>query len=503
MRFPLFLLALAVSFSLSARTVQIRGTVRDAGTGAGIADVVVSDGRQCVLTAKNGTFRFKSDDEVAANIFVVVPSEYEVPMTGNHLFGGFIPVDAATRKYDFSLSRRTQACDHYLMLMMGDPQAMSQRPHSLEANRYIWSRMAEYAKSATLPLYQTLLGDMVTNEIEVPGRAESFMSVFAQCGIPSFALPGNHDHVQKAPTYREAISQFARHFGPYNYAVNIGKVHYIFVDNCAWCHTRSKKFSRGLNDEALAFVKADLQYVDKSTPLMICMHCPQTKGLDGAFYRVEVNKQPFIEALEGRNVHMWYGHTHMYANYVYSPEELASHAPGVSSLESHLVGRCDGCWAWSGVITEDGVPRGPLVVEVDGTDIRWNLHTVDPDFEDDFSYYVPGRFTEAQSADPKALYCNVYLWDSTWGTPEWWVNGRKVAQFERVVTGRDATIEPYYAKLFPEWETMGVIGFRKVEYPRTSNCMHLFKVLPEEGVREGEIHLTDRWGRSYVRKVRW
>lgn len=504
LRYASLFLLLVMGVALAeAKDLKIKGTVLDSKTGVGIEGVVVSDGMHCVKSDRKGAFMLKSDPEKVRNVFVVTPAEYEVEMNRHGFFGAYAPVDPSSEivPLTFRLEKRRTPCDHYLMMYLGDPQLMSSRPHSIESIRYDAEHLKAYAQNVTLPLYQTILGDMVTNEIEVKGRAVDFLTMFSKCSVRTFALPGNHDHVQRAKNYKDSIAPYSRYFGPSNYAVNIGKVHYIFLDNCAWGEAKQGRFWRGLNDEAYSFLLEDLKYVDPSTPLMISMHCPMTKSMAGKFYSGDLRYDEMISALKGRNVNFWYGHVHLYANYVYTAEELNSKAPGVKSLESHLVGRCGGAWCCSGEITQDGSPRGGIEVEVDGTEIKWRFRNFDESYPEDFNVYTPGMFP-AEVSDPKALYCNVYLWDNMWPVPEFWSEGKKVGEMERVVTHLDATVDPLYATLYPKWESMGMVGFRK-EPPTESQCTHLFRIVPPEGTRSGEIRLRDRFGRDIKREIKW
>ena len=479
------------------------GTVTEAGSGKGLAGVVVSDGLHCAVTDSRGHYTLVTERSEVRRLFVVTPSGYEIPFDANGAWSGFRPVDPARTKQrvDFRLTPGTEGGD-FDLLIMGDPQQMSSRPHSSESWSYVTEALRTYGERAGHPLYQVFLGDMVTNEIEVPGRAEEYLQKLARTGIRSFHVPGNHDHVQSAEDYPASVAEYARIFGPYNFAVNIGAIHCIFLDTAAWKHSDKYKYDEGLNDEALCFLEEDLRYVPLDRPVMIFTHCPLTKRYGGD-YPDALNADRFFALLEGRTVECWYGHIHFYSNYAYTPAELAAHAPGVKSLGSHIVGRCGGAWCCSGEVCRDGSPRGCIVLEVRGGEVSWRFHSFDARYADDCHCYLPHRFDGLGIADDAALYCNIYLWDNLWSTPEVWIGGQRAGVMEKVrEAGMDSGKDPLYSYWFPIWERSGIVGFRN-EPSKSYDNGHLFRFTPPEGCRACEIHYTDRWGRRYVRPLAW
>ena len=48
-----------------------------------------------------------------------------------------------------------------------------------------------------------------------------------------------------------ALQSYERYFGPANYSVNIGKIHYLFLDNILFDHapTAGEEYTIGLTDE--------------------------------------------------------------------------------------------------------------------------------------------------------------------------------------------------------------------------------------------------------------
>jgi len=472
--------------------------------GKPVAGAVVSDGISFTTTSNKGTYTLKSETSMTYCVFVVASSQYEV-MTDNYgKFNGYALLDdsSSRQKCDFTLTKLPAPAYRHSVVFEGDPQSMSSRPHSGKSWEWVVDRLHEYGQTFTWPVYHIILGDMVTNEMEVPGMADKFISSFNRIGMKTLFVIGNHDHIHSAKTFHEATGAYAKYFGPYNYAMNIGGVHYIFLDSCAWGEGK-KSYLNGFNDETVAFLEGDLAFVPKDTPVMICTHCPVTQTLDGEYphlVRTIRNYDRFVKALQGRKVNLWYGHTHLTAQNAYTDEELEKYAPGVLSLDSHLVGRVGGAWSCSGEITMDGSPRGVVVADVDNKDVSWHYKSLEQSYPEDFNVYVPGMFENGDST----LYCNVYLWDEKWGMPQWYENGVLVGEMAKKIESKDAAHDPLYVYLYDKWVAAGLVDLKvRPEPSKPSYCNHLFYIMPSKGVRSGEVRVTDRFGRTVSRKVEW
>lgn len=485
--------------------MNVKGCVTDSKTGQGISGIVVSDGVQCVRTEADGIFYMNTDLDATRSVFVVVPSDYEVPFSTKMLFNAYKPLSRRASKdtyiFKFQLTPRSSSADNYTMLFLGDPQVWSKRPHSQDSWSYVTTKLKEYKPSVSGDLYQVLLGDMVTNEIEVDGMADSFISTLSSSRINTFTVIGNHDHVQSAVTYYDSVSGYSQYFGPYNYSFNIGKIHYIFFDSVVWSN---KDYEKGLTEEAWKFLTADLEYVPKDSPIMICTHCPLTRKQGGEYPPTTiVHYKDMMDALSGRNVVFWYGHVHYNSFWSYSEDQIAAKAAGLLSLDSNVVGRCGGCWACSGEICRDGSPRGMVVMSVNGKDVQWRYKSIDENYPDDFNVILPGQFKGEGLVDDNALYCNVYMWDERWAVPELWVDGKKFGDFTHCVSKNyQAVADPLYSHLFPIWKDQNIKGFKADDAPEDYDNSHLFKITPPTGAGSVEIRIRDRWGNNYNRNIK-
>jgi len=487
-------------------STKVSGKVTDSKTGTGIANVPVSDGVQIVKTASDGSYSFTSDLTVSQNVFVIMPAAYEFSRNEWNGWNNFQLLDSSkeSQTADFKLTPRTDSGDSYRLLLLGDPQQMSSRPHSSASWTYVSSAINDYRSTVNVPLYEVSLGDMVTNEIEVAGKAEAYLGTQRTSGLTTFSTPGNHDHIQNATSYYASVSGFSKWFGPYNYAFNLGKQHLVFLDSCAWTEgADGEKYSSGFNNEAMNFLEKDLALVDKGTTVHIFTHCPVTKK-HNAGWPSPLNGSRMLRAFAGRNVHMWYGHIHYNAFFAYTAEELSAHASGVKSLESHLVSRCGGNWGCSGEVCKDGTPRGFVELDLKGDEVRWQFHSIDRNYDSTMNFYKPGQFKGEglDKVNDAVMYCNVYLWDNLWQTPEVWVDGKKTAAMTRVKHSSYSSYDPLYQHFHAIWTAEGKCQEFKDD-PSASDNSHLFQYQPASGVNSVQIKVRDRWGETHTMDAKW
>ena len=67
---------------------------------------------------------------------------------------------------------------------------------------------------------------------------------FASLGIPVYGVIGNHDHDLKKYTDREATENYRNHFGPTYYAFDMGRTHYVVLDDIVYHGAKKNTTSR-------------------------------------------------------------------------------------------------------------------------------------------------------------------------------------------------------------------------------------------------------------------
>lgn len=347
-----------------------------------VPGVVVSDGVEVTVTNEQGIYQLQSDKEWGY-VFISVPAGYEVPAEGVlPQFYKMMKGDASTaERVDFSLTA-VDGQDDYKVLVLGDMH-LANRTGDLKQFMEFTSDLNAYrALHQQEKMYAIALGDMTwdlywySNSYALPEYLNTINSQVK--GLQIFHTIGNHDYDYKATNDRDAESRFMDYIAPTYYSFNLGKVHYVVLDDidCSnYDGTTSRDYEKRVSAGQLSWLAKDLSHVDKSVPLVVVMHAQvfypsQTDG-----FKVDhdaVNTTQLLNVLDGYKVHFITGHTHL--NYNVTPDEAVT---GGREVYEHNTGAICGSWWWSGYLTPgvhlspDGTPGGYAIWSVNGTDMEW------------------------------------------------------------------------------------------------------------------------------------
>ena len=307
----------------------VTGTVVDQ-RGLPVEGVVVSDGLLTTLTDESGYYALESDLSKRRFVQVTIPAAYEIPVkNGIPQFWRRIPEGATEFEADFTLQARRKAASRYTVLMTADPQIRSRSArydnfafHSIDMYEDMCRDLRETAASITdRPVYGISLGDLVHNDMSL---YPTYCAGIADFDFPVFSVIGNHDHVQNAATDREAVKKFEEYLGPTCYSVELGELHFIFLDNIVMKNNTLDPnnvgaYSDGLSDEAYSWLCNDLKYVDKDRTVMLCAHSSMFRKPDSEPADRDRHGPDYASRLaQYRCVHSWAGHSHINLNYAYS-----------------------------------------------------------------------------------------------------------------------------------------------------------------------------------------
>lgn len=347
-----------------------------------VPGVVVSDGVEVTVTNEQGIYQLQSDKEWGY-VFISVPAGYEVPAEGVlPQFYKMMKGDASTaERVDFSLTA-VDGQDDYKVLVLGDMH-LANRTGDLKQFMEFTSDLNAYrALHQQEKMYAIALGDMTwdlywySNSYALPEYLNTINSQVK--GLQIFHTIGNHDYDYKATNDRDAESRFMDYIAPTYYSFNLGKVHYVVLDDidCSnYDGTTSRDYEKRVSTGQLSWLAKDLSHVDKSVPLVVVMHAQvfypsQTDG-----FKVDhdvLNTTQLLNVLDGYKVHFITGHTHM--NYNVTPDDAVT---GGREVYEHNTGAICGSWWWSGYLTPgvhlspDGTPGGYAIWSVNGTDMEW------------------------------------------------------------------------------------------------------------------------------------
>lgn len=485
--------------------VALSGVVKD-DAGNPVSGVLVSDGGQTTVTDADGRYQLYSDLSLRRFVYITIPAEYEIPVKqGIPQFWKQIPQGAESFEADFTLKRRTAAADRYTVLMVGDPQIRGYSEntdnlmfHSTDIYKDLCADEKAYAATITdRPVYSVVLGDMVHNKMDL---WEEYCAGIEDFTFPVFHTIGNHDHIQKAKTDDEAIAYFEKHLGPTNYAVELGRLHFIFLDNIIMednsnlTGTSTGEYKAGLSNDIVEWLRGHLKHVDKDKILMLCTHSSLYKKVDANPAETNVNASVYTGLLAPyKFVHTWAGHNHNWFNYAYAAEEPGSQ---YANVESHVVGRSTGMLGLNAEVAGDGVPRGYLVVDVDGEKITWKFrpyaseYGVELPLSPDKQLRAYRPYEGGYYADSK-VYVNVWAYDAHWG-PVYYTDSGK----NKVEMTPEVTHDGYANSLYLMYKDR----YSPLKY---TIVPHLFSVEPSAGAKEAQIETTDRFGNTWSTSISW
>ena len=365
-------------------TVDAGTTVygRVASEEGGIKGVVVSDGVEVAETDEDGIYQLKSDKKWGY-VFISIPSGYEVSSDGvlPQFFQRLKANAGVPERQDFTLTK-VSGQDTYKVLMLGDMH-LANRTADLSQFSDFTADLNNYRSAHPgEKMYAIALGDMTwdlywySNNFAIPEYLNTINKQVKDLQI--FHTIGNHDYDYKAVNDFDAESKYINYIAPVYYSFNIGKIHYVVIDDIdcdSYDGTTSRNYEKRISPEQLSWLAKDLAYVDKSTPLVVVMHAQLFYPSESDGFKVDhdvTNTAQFLNLLKGYKVNIVTGHTHM--NFNVTPE-----SPVTQGLEiyEHNTGAICASWWWSDYLTPgihislDGTPGGYAIWDVSGTKLQW------------------------------------------------------------------------------------------------------------------------------------
>lgn len=445
----------------------------------GIANVVVTDGKNFTVTDTDGKFSLPYNQS-ATHIYISSPSGYTVPVEKS-VAKFYIDLKTVNdrKNINFALTKMpVQDTKHYI-IAVGDPQVRN--VSELNKLKPILTEMTStIASKGFNPVHLMVAGDIV---FDTPNMHDQSKEYFSAVGQPVYYTIGNHDHIITATIAdandKIADSTYIRHYGPTYYSFNRGKVHYIVLDNIFYQGGSSPVYETKITNEQLDWVKKDLSYVSKDHALVVMLHAPTLtrRGVANG------NCADLHTLLKGyANVHIISGHTHY--NYV-----VDNH---VGIIEHNVGAACGGFW--EGPVCLDGVNLGYKILEVDGTDIKWEYHDyTDPTAQ--FSVFKPD--TRADILPPaEELLVNVWDWDDQWEVAYSEDGGQTFKNMIRY-TELNMVYDPLAYTYFGLKGDNTVPGRTWLGATLTS---HMFSAVPSPGTTQVTIRVKSRF-KTYTKDV--
>ena len=461
--------------------------------GKPIEGIVVTDGLQCVKTGSDGSYALKSDMSKVRFVYLSLPSNVVIPTkNGVPQFFRRIPYGAEAATADFALELREPAKE-YTVMMIADPQV---RPYGWDGSMERWDdTVAPDAEAfrASCPgeVYSINLGDLVYNEMYA---WDDYMDIAAKIQCLTFNVIGNHDYDQMT-LFETAQGDvyYETYVGPTRYSFDLGDIHYMVMNDILYDRASLKdKYHYGLDEETLAWAKADLAFVPKDKVIMTCTHhnpfkTPNTSP-HGSHNVYSLNYAEYLALFSAyKEVYAWNGHNHTNYYYDYARHFGKDTKHGAPNIQCISVARTTGALRFNQPIAALGEPQGYMVMNVSGDKVDWYYKAVGHGKDYQMKVYPPSR------TDGEVVKANIWNWSEGWSQPEWSEDGVNWTPMEST-----PGVDPDYYDLFATLEDQTT---RKYCQPSTS--AFLFSVTPSAGCTGGQVRTTDLFGNTYIESVKW
>lgn len=464
-----FILLVAVSaVCVTSVAREISGSVT--GSGKGLEGVAVSDGYSTSLTDADGKYVIDVDED-ARFVFVSTPSGYVSPVVDN-VVKFYQELSPDRDSYDFVLQKKKRSDLRHNIIAISDQQLLdtTEIPQFSEAVEDIAAVVKGFGKTETTGL---CCGDIVFNDHSLYGIVNDMLGT---TGIPYRNVMGNHDMKVWGRSYETSTSAYEDVYGPAYYSFNIGKVHYVMLNDNFFIG-RDYFYIGYIDENQLQWLESDLAHVPEGSLVFVSLHIPTTlspadrdRFVYGDISDILANKGALYSILKPYKVHILSGHIHTITNQIISPDMMEHNLAALSGA------------LYCGPICTDGTPAGYKIFEIDGDKVSWKWKCIGYDEDMQMKVYTPDEYPELDGY----TVANVWNWDPEWKV-EYFEDGKKVCDMERF-TGFDP--DAYNA-----YHDSSKLKHSFVEPLLTD---HLFRARPGKNARSAEIRVTDRFGNVYV-----
>lgn len=481
--------------------------------GEPLSGVVVSDGVQVTETDIDGCYWLNSEKTYGL-VFISTPEGYVCNCNG--VLPGYFqylkqPVSMVER-LDFELNATPDQTNHRLFVL-GDMHLANRSNRDLEQFGEFVADINEVIASTSVPAYGLTLGDMTFDSFWYTNLYffEDYLKDASQIkNLPIYHTIGNHDHeLGKRGAYPAGefatTVKYRNSLGPTYYSFNIGRVHYVVLDDIYSTNPGDGTFSYDTRvpEDQLEWLKKDLSYVDRTKTLVLASHA-QFHSKDG-----KVSLENYEEVMDCvrsfSNIHIFTGHTHL----VYNVED--------DTMFEHNGGAVCATWWWTDYhsdihIAQDGAPGGYTIVDFTGGEPQWQFkgtgHPIDFQFrcydgnsiQITADIYCPNESSSNKSKfnsyasqwseknSDNYVYIDVWNWDPKW----------KVEVTEEGVGALEVT----QVKLK---DPLHLIAYTASSMSNpifaTSENLHFFRVQASKPNSTLNITVTDRFGNVYTEKM--
>jgi len=349
--------------------------------GAGISSVPVTDGYQFVRTDVNGVYQMKADSR-SSYVYYTLPTGYAIPQDETTHLPLFYKAITPTQenRVDFTLQKLTAASSAFTFAVLGDIHIRDKATATQFTNGTMQQLGQYFTEHPDEQMFGVSLGDIINNAKDADTFSYAAQALgSASCGnnryLPFYTVIGNHDH--NARLGNEALSgmnafdkatdgDYNRAFGPTCYSFNVGKVHFVSLDNFIALAPPSSdgtalasEGQTGFTDKVYEWLAKDLALVkDKESKMVVLLvHC-HMRGFTGI-----PNREGVLDLLAAFNsAYIFSGHAHICETYKYSVQ-----AKNGRGIMERIHGVPMGNF-WYSRYNPDSAPAGFFLYHVDGNE---------------------------------------------------------------------------------------------------------------------------------------
>ena len=375
-----------------------------------VPGVIVSDGYEVTTTDDQGIYFMHSLKE-NGYVFMTIPSGYSVPGDGilPEFHSSVDPDPTKVSRVDFTLTE--DPGDEFTMFVLGDMHLANRDKTTSDMTQFdgFASDLNKTLAATPGKKYILTLGDMTwdlywyDNKLEFLQYLKLMNEKFTD--IQFFHTMGNHDNDMNETGDFAKEFKYRRDIAPTYYSYNIGKIHFIVLDDIDYNNTGTgadlrSEYKRDVTARQMDWLAKDLSYVPKGTQVVVSTHAPiymptssggWSANLNGANSTGEANTAALIEAFSGYDVTFLTGHTHK----TFVNDKMSS-----KHFRELNAGSVCGDWWWSGhlspghLMAQDGAPSGYTVMHFKGNACDWRYRSLGKPADYQFRAYDMNKVRE-------------------------------------------------------------------------------------------------------------
>ena len=382
---------ISLAASCTSKIVSPEGTTLTGVVKCGcktLSGVAVTDGEQIVLTDENGVYNIASTKPYGV-VYITTPSGYE-PVAMDSVRQAFWARTTAEptelERHDFKLKKVDDS--KLSVLFMTDTHFCNdpKRNDFTHFRELMMPSINRAAADADGYKFAVALGDITWDRfwyatgMDIEGVPQHLAN--HNFPMPFYCVHGNHDYDPSVPATDNpnynAIQRFCNVFGPTFYSMDKGGVHFVMLDDIVYKNevkegqkvakgvVGSRNYKMYVDDAQLAWLAKDLAAVDKSVPVVVCMHAQfftYNYDLEQVYNFGAEKAEPMVELLKDfEKVTIFTGHSHRMASFVH-PEY-----PNI--VEYNITSVCGALWNSANtagiIIGEDGADAGFFLCSFEG-----------------------------------------------------------------------------------------------------------------------------------------